>query len=113
MRQDEGEGEEVPLLPPPLLLRLLRLAPDRSPQLLLVAQHDQVGERLLRNEGVAEMEITDVVVVLAERITTVIGMFLEQKIAMNILCSPKPMDYTTYHTTLHNLLNSLQIWTAS
>ena len=47
------------------------------------------------------MEITDVVVVLAERITTVIGMLLEQKIAMNILCSPEPMNYTKYHTILH------------
>ena len=36
------------------------------------------------------MEITDVVVVLAERITTVIGMLLEQKIAMNILRIPLP-----------------------
>ena len=51
------------------------------------------------------MEITDVVVVLAERITTVIGMFLEQKIAMNILCSPLPsyglhnISYNTIQST--------------
>ena len=51
------------------------------------------------------MEITDVVVVLAERITTVIGMLLEQKIAMNILCSPLPsyglhnISYNTIQST--------------
>ena len=51
------------------------------------------------------MEITDVVVVLAERITTVIGMLLEQKIAMNILCSPFPsyglhnISYNTIQST--------------
>ena len=53
----------------------------------------------------SKVKLSGMVVVLAERITTVIGMFLEQKIAMNILCSPLPsyglhnISYNTIQST--------------